>query len=90
MALLGSVAVRAFLQLQRADVTSFHGGGFLSQALVVVAPGLWSTGSVVAAHRLSCCVVCGHLLGSEAEPVSLVSAGKFTTEPPGKLSKDIF
>ena len=49
---------------------------------VVAAPGLWSTGSVVAAHGLSCSSVRGIFL--DRQTVSAASAGRFfITEPPG-------
>ena len=58
---------------------------------IVSAPGFRSTGSRVVAHRLSFSVVCGNLLGSGIEPVSLILAGGFsTTEPPGKSPFNIF
>ena len=46
---------------------------------VVAVPGLYSTGSIVVVHGLSCFKGCG------IEPVSPALAGRFlTTEPPGK------
>ena len=46
-------------------------------ASVVLARGLQTTGSVVAAHRLRCSVACG-------EPVPPLAGRFFTTEPPRK------
>ena len=48
-----------------------HRGGFSpcgaraagTWASVAVAPGLWTTGSIVAAHGLSCSTACGIFLG---------------------------
>ena len=52
---------------------------------VVVALRLWSTGSIVVVHGLSCSAVCGIFLGQGVEPVSpALTSGFFTTEPPGK------
>ena len=46
---------------------------------VVAVPGLYSTGSIVVVHGLSCFKGCG------VKPVSPALAGRFlTTEPPGK------
>ena len=51
-------------------------------ASVVAACGLWSKGSVVVAHGLSCSATCGIF---EAMPPAL--AGRFlATAPPGKAS----
>ena len=60
------------------SVQASHCGGFLL---------LWSTGSIVVAHRLSCSVACGIFPDPGIKPVSPpVLAGRFfTTEPPGKL-----
>ena len=52
---------------------------------VGVARRLWSTGSIVVVHRLSCSAVCGIFLDQGVEPVSpALASGFFTTEPPGK------
>ena len=49
------------------------------------APGLWSAGSVVVEHGLSCSVARGGLPGPGTEPVSpALAGGFFATEPPGK------
>ena len=58
---------------------------------MVVAPGLWGTGSVVVEHRLSCPEACGILVPRPGiEPVSPALAGKFlTTGPPGKFSNKV-
>ena len=54
------------------------------QGSVVMAPGLWSTDSVVVVHGLLL-LACGDPSGSGIEPMSPVLAGRFfTTEPPGK------
>ena len=56
-----------------------------------MAPGLRSTGSVVAEHGLSCPAACGILVPRPGiEPVSPVSAGGFlTTGPPGTSSNKV-
>ena len=75
----------SFLQLQRGratlccDVRASHCGGFCCcgaralgvRASVVVARGLQSAGSVVAAHRLSCSTACGIFLGQGSNPCPL-------------------
>ena len=43
----------------------------LEHGLSVAAPGLWSTGSVVVAHRLCCSLACGILLGKVLNPCLL-------------------
>ena len=61
-----------------------------AQASVVVAPGLWSTGSLVVVHGLSGSVVCGIFLDPRIEPTSpALSGGVFTTEPPGKPNVEL-
>ena len=62
-------------------------------ASVVVAHGLWSTGSVVVEHGLSCGM--WDLPGPGLKPVSpALASGFLTTVPPGKpfiiFFKDIF
>ena len=42
-----------------------------AQASVVVAPGLWNTGSVVVVHRFSCFTVCGILSDQGSNPCPL-------------------
>ena len=55
------------------------------QASIVAAWGLWSTGSVVVAHGLSCSVACGIFPDQGSNLLSLALVGGFfTTEPPGK------
>ena len=60
--------MQAFLQLQGAEAALVAMRGLLvaewaavvvAQGLRGVAPGLWSTGSIVAAHGLSCSAACG-------------------------------
>ena len=52
-----------------------------TRASVVLAPGLWSTGSIVVAHRCSCI---WDIPRSEMEPVlPTLAGGFFTTGPPG-------
>ena len=41
-------------------------GLLIAMASLLVAPGLWSTGSIVVAHRLSCSVPCRILLDEES------------------------
>ena len=58
-----------------------------TSASVVVALCLWSTGSIVVAHRLSGSKVCGIFPEQGIKPVSPALVGRFSiTEPPGKLS----
>ena len=58
---------------------SFQLQELLHVGSVVAVPGLYSTGSIVVVHGLSCFKGCG------IEPVSPALAGRFlTTEPPGK------
>ena len=58
---------------------------------VVVVPGLWSTGSVVAAHEFSCSTGLWDLPRLGIEPVSpALASGFFTTEPPGKPQDELF
>ena len=73
-------------------VQASHCGGFAccgartlgEQASGVVARGLWSAGSVVMAHRLSCSTACG-IFPDQGSSVSPALAGGFlTTAPPGK------
>ena len=62
----------------RSPVVATHGSG-------IAALGLLSTGSIVAAHRLSCFEACGISPDRGIKPISPALAGKFfTTEPPGK------
>ena len=80
-------------------VWASHCGGFWccgalglgTRASVVVAPGLssvvpglWSTGSVVVVHRLSCSMACGVLAVPRIEPTPALAGRFFTPEPPGK------
>ena len=61
---------------------------------VVVARGLYSTGSIVVAHRLSCSAACGIFLDQGSNPCPLhwqadsffffLAGGFLTTVPPGK------
>jgi len=53
--------------------------GSRARGSAVVIPGLWSTGSGVVAHRLSCCAAIWDLLRSGIEPVSPALAGRFFT-----------
>ena len=70
--------------LSSCSAQASHFGGFScwgAQALgcagsVVEARGLWSTGSIVAAHRLSCM---WEFPGSGIEPMCLALAGEFFT-----------
>ena len=56
-----------------------------------MAPGLWSTGSIVVAHSLGCSTAWGNLPGSGIKFMSPVLAGGFfTTEPPGKPLSGFF
>ena len=50
----------------------------------VVAPGLWSTGSIVVAHGLSCSVTCGISQTREESVSPALTSGFLTTEPPEK------
>ena len=52
---------------------------------LVGAPRLWSTGSVVVAHGLSCSMACGIFPDQGLNPC-LPTGGFFTTEPPGKAA----
>ena len=54
-------------------------------ASAVAAPGLWSTGSIVAVHGLSHSVACGIFLGQGSTVSPALAGGFFTTEPLGKL-----
>ena len=56
----------------------------VEQASVAAVPGLYSIGSIVVAHRLSCSVAYGIFpdQGSSLSPA--LAGGLFTTEPPGK------
>ena len=52
---------------------------------IIAAPGLWSTGSIVVAHGLSCPAACGIFPDQGSNPVSPALADRFfTAEPPGK------
>ena len=53
-------------------------------ALVVVVPGLWSVGSVVVAHGLSCPIACesSQIRNQTLSPE--LAGGFFTSEPPRK------
>ena len=48
-------------------------------------PGLWSTGSIVVANRLSCSAACGMFLNQESNLYLLQwqADSSFNTEPPG-------
>ena len=51
----------------------------------VVVALLWSTGSLVVVHELSCSAACGIFLDQGVELVFPALASRFfTTEPPGK------
>ena len=53
----------------------------------IAAPRLWSTGSLVVAHRLHCSKACGILLTHDPwikHMSSALAGGFFTTESPGK------
>jgi len=54
-------------------------------ASVVGAPGLWSTGSIVVAHGLSCSEACGIFLDQESTPCLL----HWQDSLPGKLREDL-
>ena len=61
-----------------------------SQALGVVLPGLWNTGSIVVVLGLNCSLACGIFpdQGRCLEPMSSALAGKFfTAELPGRPFK---
>ena len=80
--------------LRTRTVQAPRGGGFSPRvawalghrASVVSRSGFSSTGSIVAAHGLSCSAACGILLDQGSNPsMSLPLAGRlFATEPPGK------
>ena len=59
-------------------------GCLIVEASLLVGYGLWSTGSVVVVHGLSCSEAHEIFLGW-GEPMSpALASGFFTTEPPGK------
>ena len=58
--------------------------GAAAPGLSSCGPGLWSTGSVVVVHRLSCSMACGVLAVPRIEPTPALAGRFFTTEPPGK------
>ena len=53
------------------------------RASVVVAPGLWSTGSVAVTQGLSCPGACG-IFPDQGSMSPALAGGFFTTKPPGK------
>ena len=60
-----------------------HGLQYLQHVSSVVGPQALE-------HRLSCSAACGVFPRPRIEPVSPVLAGRFFTEPPGKLRCVIF
>jgi len=55
-----------------------------------VASRLWSTGSVVVAHRSRCPTACGSFLEPEIKPESPALAGRFLTiGSPGKSQEKV-
>ena len=51
---------------------------------VAAAPGLWSTGSVIVAHGLSCSEAFEIFLDQGSNPYPALAGGFFTVESPGK------
>ena len=97
LAVLGLSAAWARLQLWRAGPSSSSGAraspygglsgcrahGVWASLSLAVTPELWSTGSIVAVCRLSCCTACSIFLDQGLKTMSpALAGGFFTIKPP--------
>ena len=74
----------AVLRLPTVVVSLAEHGLSGTHASVVAAPGLQSTGSVVAGHGFSCSAACGSFPDQGSNPSPALASGFFTTESAGK------